>query len=314
MTSMTALRDILNDTAADATDVEFNFNTIEAFIANNLVNADGTTAMTAPLSLVSGDPVSDDHAASKGYVDSIIPTGVTLDYLGTSLEAEMVGKWLICDGSVVSQATYPNLFALFGTRYNTSGEGGTQFRLPDFRRRVAVGYDSTTSPFNAMTAAGVGGQADTELLAHTHTGPSHTHTGPSHTHTASASNETATHTHSGTSLSTSTTGSHLHNQGSGVVLVYFVGGSSSGAFGTGGTWAPTGGWGSNGDNGNHSHSISGSTGGQSVNHTHTVTVDAGGTGNTGSSGTGATGSAGAGSTLTNKNYPPFYVVTKIVKV
>lgn len=47
--------------------------------------------------------------------------------------------YLLCDGSVVSRATYAALFARVGTKYNTGGEAGTDFRLPDYRGRLLVG-------------------------------------------------------------------------------------------------------------------------------------------------------------------------------
>lgn len=45
--------------------------------------------------------------------------------------------WAVCDGSLLSIAQNTALFALIGTTYG--GNGSTNFALPDFRGRVAVG-------------------------------------------------------------------------------------------------------------------------------------------------------------------------------
>lgn len=49
--------------------------------------------------------------------------------------------WLECDGSVKVRATYAALFAAIGTSYNTGGEAGTDFRLPDLRGSFVRGWD-----------------------------------------------------------------------------------------------------------------------------------------------------------------------------
>lgn len=41
------------------------------------------------------------------------------------------GGLLLANGAVVARADYPALFAVIGTSYNTGGESGTQFRLPN---------------------------------------------------------------------------------------------------------------------------------------------------------------------------------------
>lgn len=53
------------------------------------------------------------------------------------------GRWVAGDGQVVNRAgTYADLFAIIGTTYNTGGESGTQFRLPDLRGVVVRGQDA----------------------------------------------------------------------------------------------------------------------------------------------------------------------------
>lgn len=74
MSNMPTLRDVVNGTAADATDLEWNFNTIETHIDEELVNRDGTVAMTAALTLVDGAPTLAAHATRKDYVDDLVTT------------------------------------------------------------------------------------------------------------------------------------------------------------------------------------------------------------------------------------------------
>lgn len=69
-----------------------------------------------------------------------LPVGSVVDYAGA---ADPDAHWLICDGRVLAQATYPVLFALIGHTYGAD-PGGGGFVLPDFRGRVAVGKGTHT--------------------------------------------------------------------------------------------------------------------------------------------------------------------------
>lgn len=51
-------------------------------------------------------------------------------------------SYLQCNGSIVSKSVYSDLFAIIGTRYNTGGEGGANFRLPDLRGEFIRGWDN----------------------------------------------------------------------------------------------------------------------------------------------------------------------------
>lgn len=44
--------------------------------------------------------------------------------------------WLYCAGAVLSRTSYPDLFGAIGTRWNTGGESGSQFRLPNLPGKV----------------------------------------------------------------------------------------------------------------------------------------------------------------------------------
>lgn len=75
-------------------------------------------------------------------------------------------KWLRCDGSAISRATYSALFTLIGTTYGV-GDGSTTFNLPDIRDRKVTGYSGTK-------AIGSTGGAETHTLLTTNL-PAHNH-------------------------------------------------------------------------------------------------------------------------------------------
>lgn len=79
--------------------------------------------------------------------------------------------WLECDGSVKVRATYAALFAAIGTSYNTGGEAGTDFRLPDLRGSFVRGWDHG----RGVDAGRVIGSAQADMLkAHSHDTVNHT--------------------------------------------------------------------------------------------------------------------------------------------
>lgn len=78
-----------------------------------------------------------------------MPTGAIMDFAGE----ESPKGWLICNGSAVSRTTYAKLFKVIGTTFG-SGDGSTTFNLPDMRKRVSVGKDSSDSDFNTLGKTG----------------------------------------------------------------------------------------------------------------------------------------------------------------
>ncbi|HEX5015996.1 MAG TPA: phage tail protein [Actinomycetes bacterium] len=146
-------------TPADAAEVEHNNTHLVDYINTELISRDGAVAMTSPLQL-SGDPTSDNHAARKGYVDSLLPVGTMMMYGSTVAPA---GRWRVCDGSALSTTAFPKLFAVLQYAY---GGSGSTFNLPDLRHRVPIGVDSADARFNAVGK--VGGSYDAALLEHFH--------------------------------------------------------------------------------------------------------------------------------------------------
>ena len=176
--AMQQLRSIENNTPASATDVQWNFGTLENHVNSSLIDRNWTIPMTGQLTLA-GAPTSALHAASKQYVDAItgVAVGVIVEYAGTVAPS----GWLLCEGAILDQASYPALFAVISTAFNTGGEGGTQFRLPDFRDRSAMGA-SWAKPRGTL-----GGSANTSVATHSHTLSGATITGtaslaPDHIH------------------------------------------------------------------------------------------------------------------------------------
>jgi microcystin-dependent protein len=88
--------------------------------------------------------------------------------------------WMICDGTAISRAGFPTLFANYGTTWG-AGDGTTTFNLPDYRDKIPVGKSGTKA------LASTGG-AETVALT--------TAQLPVHNHGGVTGAETALHAHS----------------------------------------------------------------------------------------------------------------------
>ena len=163
--------------------------------------------------------------------------------------------WLICDGSVVSQATYASLYAVVGGTYNTGGEGAGNFRLPNMKGRVIVGRDASDSDFNVL---GETGGAKTHTLTEAQM--------PVHDHTGSAISN-GDHNHSG-SISG---GSHEHPMSTGAALSLGAGNS---LFANSGN-PPVTSAGNTGTSPSHSHGLTINYNGS---HPHSISIDTAGSG------------------------------------
>jgi microcystin-dependent protein len=106
------------------------------------------------------EPMPD--TTGSGVSVTAVPTGGMVFY---GAAAAPTG-FLLCDGSLVSRATYSTLFAVTGTTYG-AGDGSTTFGLPDLRGAFPLGKAAAGT---GSTLGSTGGSLD-----HTHTGPSHTH-------------------------------------------------------------------------------------------------------------------------------------------
>lgn len=164
-------------------------NKLAALAASQIAVTDGSgflTSVSTPtiteLSYVGG-ATSNLQAQIDAIAADVItntPVGSMLDFAGSSAPS----GWLVCNGSVISQTTYASLYAVIGSTWNTGGEGAGNFRLPDFRRRVAVGSGGSGTGTLGNSVGDTGG-AETVALS-TAEMPSHTHsasvTDPGHAH------------------------------------------------------------------------------------------------------------------------------------
>lgn len=64
-------------------------------------------------------------------------TGVIVAWQGST--SPIPRGMLQANGQVVNRADFPRLFAAIGTTYNTGGEAGTAFRLPNWTTPPATG-------------------------------------------------------------------------------------------------------------------------------------------------------------------------------
>ena len=123
------------------------------------------------------------RALTPAGLAAVIPPGTLIDFAGAAVPA----GWLACGGQAVSRVAYARLFAALGTTWG-AGDGAATFRLPDFRRRVAVGAGgvATTALGNRVGATG---GAETVTLTEAQI--------PAHDHAAGTleTNEAGAHRH-----------------------------------------------------------------------------------------------------------------------
>jgi len=112
------------------------------------------------------------------------------------------GTWLVCDGGILLQDNYEDLYELIGSTYDASGtNAATHFNLPDFQARVPVGYnvatigDGTVGVRSIREMATTTGGTEAHVLADAQI-PTHSHpiTDSGHIHPI---DPTTTHFHIG---------------------------------------------------------------------------------------------------------------------
>lgn len=156
------------------------WNTDTSYFTGSIVRKVGTTELYGSVidnNLANALPSQTTNGFWAYLNPATVAPGVISDFGGASAPL----GWLPCDGSVVAQATYPGLFAAIGATWNTGGEGGGNFRLPDLRGRTTMGVGQGSGLSNRTLATLVG--EETHLLI---TGeiPIHSHsiTDPGHAH------------------------------------------------------------------------------------------------------------------------------------
>jgi microcystin-dependent protein len=245
-----------------------------------------------------------------GATPNVTPGGLPIGASVPWFAPFVPSGYILAAGQTLNRTVYSQLFGILGTTYNTGGEAGTDFRIPDLRGRFLAGLDNMggsaasriTTYATATTVGATGGDEQPHA----------------HAHTASSASALTTHTHAqtgsvgGTTSATDTNHYHAVNINSGLESQghnhnYLdtggqVVGGLQGAPSVGGdvqrttdtenqthyhnvsgntAWQSDSGFG----NWQHSHtfsaSISGNTGSTDLAHVHGVTVDSTGSGSSG---------------------------------
>lgn len=202
MTVLSGLTSFTAGTKAKASEVNGNFTAVKNFVEalSSGVNIDAGAITNAKL-------------ASDVY-NFYAPVGGIIQYAGSSTPAG--GKWLICDGSLVSRSTYASLFTAIGTAYG-AGDGSTTFALPNLKGRFPIGLDVTKAAVDALGE--IGGSVtilEANLPAHTHANTATASTtvtltaAGSHAHTASSASDGA-HEHDINTTYVNPASTHAHN-------------------------------------------------------------------------------------------------------
>lgn len=98
---------------------------------------------------------------SKAETDQKAPAGMVAHFAMSSAPT----GWLKANGAVISRTTYATLFAAIGTTFNTGGEAGTDFRLPDLRGEFLRGWDDSRG---IDTGRALGSYQADEFKSHSH--------------------------------------------------------------------------------------------------------------------------------------------------
>ena len=126
--------------SADLTDSIFSVNDDRNFtVKTNTVTrmtVNSTAATTTVPIVLPAIPTTALQAATKSYVDQVLPAGSLMAYAASSAPT----GWLLCDGTAYSRATYATLFAVIGTTWG-AGDTTTTFNVPDLRGQFVRGYD-----------------------------------------------------------------------------------------------------------------------------------------------------------------------------
>lgn len=131
-----------------------------AKILASKLQADGITANQIKQGAIESDELKDGAVTSADLADGgveevdlsiglqnrlamgLMPAGMVMPFAGPT-NTIPVG-WLLCDGSAVSSAQYPNLFAAIGAAWGDASDDGfteTDFRLPEMRGLFLRGVD-----------------------------------------------------------------------------------------------------------------------------------------------------------------------------
>jgi microcystin-dependent protein len=164
------------------------------------------------------------NLAEQSLYSMLPPVGSIMPYAGTGAPL----GWLLCDGTAYIATTYPSLYSVLGSAYNTSTglsePPAGYFRVPNLKARMPVGVHSEITAFNTRGKSG-GSTTVTitvaQLPEHSHSSPQHGHgfsgsvdDGGAHTPTGSVDDGAGGHSHLIATDSTLNT-AHAHSVASG---------------------------------------------------------------------------------------------------
>jgi microcystin-dependent protein len=244
-------------------------------------------ATVAETSAVEVGYVAGVTAPIQAQLDTNTPVGMLAPFAGAAAPT----GWLLCAGQTVPRlGTYAKLFSVISTTYNTGGEAGTDFRLPDLRGRVIAGKDNMGGTTASRITAAVSGVTGTTLGA------------------AGGDERLHQHTHPNTVAGTFATSDHGHGPGSFHAAIGatdsdpsrigYVAGYNSGGPGTATYSIIAGGLTINTSPFNHYTPVYGGSGGPSATSTTAVSITNASNAQTGAS----------------QNLPPTIVLNYIIKI
>lgn len=123
-----------------------------------------------------------------------VPPGTMLLWAGGAGQYSTTNKrdipgWLYCDGTTVSKATYPALYAVIGDRYNTGGEAVGTFRLPGVAGYMAKATNTSSNTEHVSSSA----NHNHTIVSTSGLGISAIGVGNTHNHGGISDNTSATH-------------------------------------------------------------------------------------------------------------------------
>ena len=128
--------------------------------------------------------VTGDKVLINGYKHIDLPIGTIIMNAGNNGSTSFGSAFLLCDGTLLEQSAYQELYNVIGNKYDTAATGG-YFRLPNFVDRFPMGLQNVggsaltaTDPYAATTTRQGGNTTiQQNQFFHGHTSVSPTITG-----------------------------------------------------------------------------------------------------------------------------------------